>query len=89
MRIIRIASFAAAIGSLITLSIVIYMPISKNMIELFLLMFGIFSAAFLPAFSIARDICEGPYVATGLSFMNMMNMIGIALAQPLVGYFLD
>ena len=28
-------------------------------------------------------------MATGLSFMNMMNMIGIALAQPLVGYFLD
>jgi len=83
------ALYLSAIGSLITLSIVIYMPISKNMIELFLLMFGIFSAAFLPAFSIARDICEGPYVATGLSFMNMMNMIGIALAQPLVGYFLD
>ncbi len=83
------ALYLSAIGSLITLSIVIYMPISKNMIELLLLMFGIFSAAFLPAFSIARDICEGPYVATGLSFMNMMNMIGIALAQPLVGYFLD
>lgn len=83
------ALYLSAIGSLITLSIVIYLPISKNIIELLLLMFGIFSAAFLPAFSIARDICEGPYVATGLSFMNMMNMIGIALAQPLIGYFLD
>lgn len=83
------ALYLSAIGSLITLSIVIYLPISKNIIELLLLMFGVFSAAFLPAFSIARDICEGPYVATGLSFMNMMNMIGIAIAQPLVGYFLD
>ncbi len=83
------ALYLSAIGSFIALSIVIYLPISKNMVELLLLMFGVFSAAFLPAFSIARDICEGPYVATGLSFMNMMNMIGIALAQPLVGYFLD
>ena len=83
------ALYLSAIGSLITLSIVIYLPISKNIIELLLLMFGIFSAAFLPAFSIARDICEGPYVATGLSFMNMMNMIGIALIQPFIGYLLD
>lgn len=83
------ALYLSAVGSFISLSIVIYLPISKNITELLLLMFGVFSAAFLPAFSIARDICEGPYVATGLSFMNMMNMIGIALAQPLVGYFLD
>ena len=51
--------------------------------------FGISSAGFLPAFSIARDMCKDNYVATGLSFMNMMNMIGIAIAQPLIGYFLD
>jgi MFS family permease len=81
--------YLSAIGSFLTLMIVIYCPISNASIDVLLCMFGIFSAAFLPAFSIARDICEGPYVATGLSFMNMMNMIGIALVQPLVGFFLD
>lgn len=81
--------YLSAVGSFITLVIVIYAPISEMWINILLFLFGTFSAAFLPAFSIARDICEGPYVATGLSFMNMMNMIGIALVQPLVGFFLD
>lgn len=83
------ALYLSAMGSLLCLIITIYLPVSKLFIEIVLLMFGIFSAGFLPAFSIARDMCQEKYVATGLSFMNMMNMIGIAIAQPLIGYFLD
>ncbi|MDP3559540.1 MAG: MFS transporter, partial [Legionellaceae bacterium] len=40
-------------------------------------------------FTIAKELCETRYVATGLGFMNMMNMLGIALVQPLVGFILD
>jgi MFS family permease len=79
----------SAIGSLACLSMVIYLPINLWQTEVALFVFGVFSAGFLPAFSIANDMCHKSYVATGLSFMNMMNMIGIALAQPLVGYILD
>lgn len=57
--------------------------------EILLFAFGIFSAGFLPAFTVAKELCNKKYVATGLSFMNMMNMIGIALAQPLIGFVLD
>lgn len=57
--------------------------------QIFLFAFGIFSSGFLPAFAVAKELCCKRYVATGLSFMNMMNMVGIALAQPLIGYILD
>jgi MFS family permease len=83
------ALYWSAIGTLACLSSVIYFPVSKLQTQILLLAFGIFSAGFLPAFSLAKDMCHERYVATGLSFMNMMNMIGIALAQPIVGLILD
>lgn len=81
--------FWSAFGTLSTLSSVIYLPMSLTQSQVLLFLFGLFSAGFLPAFSLAKDMCQSRYVATGLSFMNMMNMIGIALAQPIVGMILD
>lgn len=82
--------YIGSVGALITSLLFIYMPgLSGWMMAVLLLAFGIFSAGFLPAFAVAKEICNKRYVATGLSFMNMMNMIGIALAQPLIGYILD
>lgn len=77
-------------GALTTCLLFIYMPIESGwLMQILLFLFGIFSAAFLPAFAIAKELCSKRYVATGLSFMNMMNMVGIALAQPIIGYILD
>lgn len=82
--------YIGCVGALICSSLYIFAPIKSLLImELLLFAFGIFSAGFLPAFSVAKELCNKKYVATGLSFMNMMNMIGIALAQPLIGYILD
>lgn len=82
--------YIAAIGGLICSSLFIFTSITKPIImQILLFAFGVFSAGFLPAFSVAKELCNKKYVATGLSFMNMMNMIGIALAQPLIGYILD
>ena len=82
--------YFGSIGALISCMLFIYAPISSHwLIELFLLAFGIFSAGFLPAFSVAKELCSNRYVATGLSFMNMMNMIGVAIGQPLIGHILD
>lgn len=82
--------YIGSVGALITSVSFIYAPIeSKLAIQILLFLFGIFSAAFLPAFAVAKELCNKRYVATGLSFMNMMNMIGIALAQPLIGVILD
>lgn len=82
--------YIGCIGALICSTLFIFAPISSPLVmELLLFSFGIFSAGFLPAFSVAKELCNKKYVATGLSFMNMMNMVGIALAQPLIGYILD
>ncbi len=82
--------YIGALGALISLSLVIYAPIhSAWMMQGLLLAFGIFSAGFLPSFSIAKELCSQQYVATGLGFMNMFNMVGIAFAQPFIGYILD
>ncbi|KTD82361.1 major facilitator family transporter transporter permease [Legionella waltersii] len=78
------------IGALLCSLGFIFAPITSPIaMELLLFFFGIFSAGFLPAFSVAKELCNKKYVATGLSFMNMMNMIGIALGQPLIGLILD
>lgn len=82
--------YAGSIGALLCSILFIYAPItSESLLEVLLLLFGVFSAGFLPAFAIAKEICDKRYVATSLSFMNMMNMVGIALAQPAIGYILD
>lgn len=82
--------YIGCIGAMICSILFIYAPIQSSLtMEGLLLAFGLFSAGFLPAFTVAKELCNKKYVATGLSFMNMMNMIGIALAQPLVGYILD
>jgi len=82
--------YIGAIGALLTSTAFIFAPIhSTLLIEILLFAFGIFSAGFLPAFTVAKELCNKKYVATGLSFMNMMNMVGIALAQPLIGFILD
>jgi MFS family permease len=83
------ALYWSALGTLISLCTIIYAPVGQTVVNICLFIFGLFSAGFLPAFSVARDMCSTKYVATGLSFMNMMNMIGIAIAQPLIGFFLD
>jgi MFS family permease len=82
--------YISSVGALITSLLFIYAPIQSGWVmQLLLLGFGIFSAGFLPAFAVAKELCSARYVATGLSFMNMMNMVGIALAQPIIGFILD
>jgi MFS family permease len=82
--------YIGCVGALICSSLFIFAPIQSSLLmEVLLFVFGICSAGFLPAFSVAKELCNKKYVATGLSFMNMMNMVGIALAQPLIGFVLD
>lgn len=82
--------YIGSCGALITSILFIFAPIGAGWrMQLLLLTFGIFSSGFLPAFAVAKELCTSRYVATGLSFMNMVNMVGIALAQPIIGFILD
>jgi len=82
--------YIGSVGALVSSVLFIYAPIESGWVMEFLLFsFGVFSAGFLPAFAVAKELCSKHYVATGLGFMNMMNMVGIAIAQPAIGYILD
>lgn len=86
----KTSMYAAAIGGLLCMWIFIYSPIEqKQLIQISLCAFGFFSSGFLTAFAAAKELCPPNLVATSLSFMNMMNMIGIAIVQPMVGRILD
>lgn len=80
----------ASLGTFITSIFFIYGPTTyPTLVQVSLFLFGVFSAAFLPAFAIAKEHCDKRYVATGLGFMNLMNTLGVAIAQPLTGFILD
>lgn len=82
--------YIASIGTLIALTVLIYKPnLSLPTLYLLLFAFGFFSSWFLPAFSIIREINRASINATALGFMNMINMVGGAVGQPLVGFILD
>ena len=82
--------YIGCVMGLILSFLFIFAPIhSSILIQVLLFGFGIFSAGFLPAFALVKEHCQKHYVATGLSFMNMVNMIGIAMVQPAIGYILD
>ncbi len=82
--------YIGSVGAIITSLIFIFVNLqSTTLLQILLFLFGIFSSGFLTSFSIAKELCNRNCVATGLSFMNMVNMIGIALAQPVIGFILD
>ncbi|KTC64738.1 major facilitator superfamily (MFS) transporter [Legionella adelaidensis] len=82
--------YIGTVGSLITCLLFIYAPIESGLVmQALLFLFGIFSAGFLCAFAVAKELCNRHYVATGLGFMNMINMVGVAICQPFIGYVLD
>lgn len=82
--------YIGSLGAFFCSLLFIYLPTTNGtFVQLLLFAFGVFSAGFLPAFAVAKELCDDRYVATGLSFMNMMNMIGIAISQPLIGFVLD
>lgn len=82
--------FLGGVGALLSILVVLYVPGLSHAIAAFLLLvFGFFSGGFLVSFAVIReiDVTNSPGASTG--FMNMLNMIGGAFAQPLVGWFLD
>ncbi len=80
----------SAVGTFCTMLALLYLPFHTHALLTGLsFSFGIFSTGFLPSFSIIREISPREATGTAIGLMNMCNMIGGALGQPLVGYFLD
>ena len=82
--------YAASVGAFVSLALLIYVPnLTLLQLNILLFTFGFFSSAFLPSFSIIREINPPSINGTALGFMNMLNMVGGAAGQPLVGFLLD
>lgn len=77
------------VGALIASIIVFYLPISLFWMRITLFLFGFFSSGFILAFSVVKESTPLNQAATAMGFMNMLNMVGAAFAQPLVGVILD
>lgn len=79
-----------AIGALVCLALILYVPLTSEIILVSLLfLFGFCTSSMLLCFAINSE--NNPLWATGVAvgFTNMLVMAGGALFQPLVGYFLD
>lgn len=85
----KIIMLISSCGALISLVIVVYpqWPISVSSIALFT--YGLFTGGFFVCFAAAREADNTHSTGATMGFMNMINMVGGALGQPLIGMFLD
>ena len=80
----------ATLGALVSLLFILYsakLPLVLMGICLF--GFGFFSSGGFIAFTVARETNPTRVTATALGFVNTLNTIGGAIAQPVVGLLLD
>ena len=80
----------ASVGAFASMMFIIYVPnLSNWILSALVLFFGFSSAGFLLSFSVIKEINSPKNSGTALGYMNMFNMIGGAVGQPLVGMILD
>lgn len=89
LRIRKILMCVAA--STLTTSIIIINPHITNFNTLAALMFifGFCSSGFLPAFTLIKLTSPANHRGAAFGIMNTMNMLGAAIAGPLIGFIID
>lgn len=86
----RIVMMIGTIVSLLTISIVIYLPgISVFGLIFLLFLFGFSISSFLLCFTMIREINIPILAATAIGFMNAFDALFGAVSDPLTGKFLD
>jgi MFS family permease len=86
----KIPLYISSVGTLISLSAILYFPNeSIYVLGTLLFLFGFFTCGFVPSFSILRELHPARASGTALGFINMINSMGSALAPPAVGLILD
>lgn len=80
----------SSIGSLLSISITLYVPqLSLGQLKILMVAFGFSSSLFLPSFTLMRLNHSKKNAGAALGFMNAANMLGGAIGQPLVGMLLE
>lgn len=82
--------FVSAIASLITISIVLYMP-SMPIVLLFILLFlyGVSNVGVATCYAVSCEINPKSVAGTSMGFTNMASVIVGAAFQPVIGWLLD
>lgn len=79
-----------ALGSLICISLILYMPsLSKNTLKMLLFFYGVFSGTELIVFIMAKEHSGAKLSGTVFAVTNMIITLGGVIFQPLVGKLLD
>lgn len=79
----------AAISTTIVMVAILYLPVSAFTMKILMFLLGACSSGFILAFSIVREINLPLLTGTAIGFINTLNNLSGALAQPVVGYLLD
>lgn len=85
----RVLLAVGALGSAITLSLLIYFPqIPLGFVIGLMILLGLFSGAYVLTFSIGNEIVPPHIRGTSMGFVNTLSMITAPLLQPLIGFIL-
>lgn len=79
----------AAISTLIVMMMIMYAPLSQTGMKWMMFLLGACSSGFILAFSLVREINAPLLTGTAIGFINTLNNASGALAQPIIGKFLD
>jgi MFS family permease len=86
----NVVMFWGTLVSLITISMVIYLPgVSFYGLSFLLFLFGFSMSSFLLCFTMIREINLPILAATAIGFMNAFDALFGAVSDPLTGKFLD
>ncbi|MDF1758326.1 MAG: MFS transporter [Legionellaceae bacterium] len=75
--------------SLISLSSILYLPLTNLYLSVFLFLFGIGASCFFLCFSMIREMHSLIITGTVLGFMNTFDSICEAITEPFIGKLLD
>lgn len=81
--------WVGTLGALLCMALILYLSMPLFLLSFIVFAFGVCSSCFLPSFTFIKELHPVYYTGAALGFMNMANMLGGALGQPLVGYLLD
>lgn len=81
--------YLGTILALISISLVLYCPLSKTWLNMTLFIFGLAASCFFLCFSMIKELHHLMIAGTVIGFMNSFDSLWEAVSEPLIGRLLD